>query len=89
MLKLGVDVVVSNTLTKRGHVDAYRQIAARCGAGFKVYHMHGDFKNVHNVPKFILDNMRKNEVDWPGETHVWPNYEKKSADDPDYVFKEG
>jgi len=79
-LSEGMDVVVSNTFTKQGYVDAYRKIAEKHGAEFVVYRMRGDFDNVHSVPVSVLDNMRRNFKDWPGELNVYPNLNQDKAD---------
>lgn len=71
-VSLGMDVVVSNTLTKHGHLDMLRQIAARHGAAFNVYRCNGKFKNQHRVPFQVLQNMEKNLTDWKGELNVFP-----------------
>lgn len=68
----GMDVVVSNTFTKRRYIEAYRKLAEEHGAEFTVYRMHGEFGNVHSVPADVLENMRKNFEDWPGEIDVYP-----------------
>lgn len=72
-LRSGMDVVVSNTFTKRKYVAAYRRLAERAGAGFDVYRMAGRFENVHAVPGDVLENMEKGFEDWPGETVVSPD----------------
>ena len=77
----GMDVIVSNTFTKPGYVEAYRRIAEKYGAKFEVYRMHGDFENVHSVPAGVLQNMRSHFRDWPGEKHVYPNGDSYSVED--------
>lgn len=68
----GMDVVVSNTFTKRKYVAAYVKLAAGRGADISVYRMAGSFKNSHSVPAAVFENMKKNFEDWPGETVVVP-----------------
>ena len=72
-LENGMDVVVSNTFTKKGYVEAYKKVAEDFGAEFVVYRMHGDFENRHNVPADVLENMKSRFADWPGEIDVWPD----------------
>lgn len=71
-LATGCDVVVSNTFTKPGYVEAYRKLAEKNGAELDVYLMHGRFENQHRVPAQILENMAKNLKPWLGEKHVYP-----------------
>lgn len=68
----GMDVVVSNTFTKRRYVAVYMRIAADAGAAFAVYRMAGEFENEHGVPDEVLENMKNGFEDWPGETVVAP-----------------
>lgn len=67
ILAAGADVVVCNTFTKRSFVEGYKRLAEKYGADFEVIRMTGNFQNTHNVPKFILDNMKSHFEDWPGE----------------------
>ena len=71
-LRNGMDVVVSNTFTKRKYVMAYVKLAAERGADVSVYRMTGSFKNSHSVPAAVFENMKKNFEDWLGETIVTP-----------------
>jgi len=83
-LRNGMDVVVSNTFTKRRYVAGYARLAAECGADVSVYRMAGSFKNNHSVPTAVFENMKKNFEDWPGETTVFPagdGYEYSPAGD--------
>lgn len=75
-----MDCVVSNTFTKVGYVEAYRKIAEKHGAEFRVYRMRGEFGNSHSVPDDILKNMREKFRDWPGETYVYPNLNQDRSD---------
>jgi len=85
-LKRGMDVVVSNTFTKRRYVESYANIANMLGCKVKVYRMMGDFVNIHNVPQNILDNMKNNFEDYPGEEFVYPNpyYDKNDNMSTEY-----
>ena len=66
-LTMGMDVVVSNTFTKKRYINVYKAIAEAHGADFEVIRCTGDFGNVHNVPKYILENMKKGFEDYEGE----------------------
>ena len=68
ILKNNSDVVVCNTFTKKRFIEGYKRLAEKYHADFEVIRMTGEFQNIHNVPKFILDNMKSSFEDWPGET---------------------
>jgi len=72
-LRQGIDVCVSNTFTKVRYIDVYKRMAEEYGADFKVYRMMGEFKNIHDVPHFILKSMKDNFEDYEGEIFVYPN----------------
>ena len=72
-LKRGMDVVVSNTFTKKAFVDSYKKIADLFGSKFEVYRMMGNFENIHDVPKMVLENMKNNFEDYPEEKFAFPN----------------
>ena len=77
-LRNGMDVVVSNTFTKRRYIMAYVKLAEKYGADVYVYRMAGSFKNCHSVPAAVFENMKKGFEDWSGEifvTHVEDSYE--------------
>ena len=67
ILSSNCDVCICNTFTKKRFIECYRQLAEHYGAEFEVIRMTGEFKNTHNVPSYILDNMKKSFEDWPGE----------------------
>ena len=71
-LRNGMDVVVSNTFTKRRYIMAYVKLAAKYGADVSVYRMTGSFKNSHSVPAAVFENMKKGFEDWSGEIFVKP-----------------
>lgn len=79
-LKKGMDCVVSNTFTKKRFVDNYVNIGKMFECDIKVYRMMGNFKNEHDVPEDVFNNMKNNFEDYPGEIFVYPNdfnYEMK------------
>lgn len=72
-LKKNMDCVVSNTFVKRCLVDYYVNIAKLFNSNVKIYRMMGNFKNTHNVPEDVFNNMKNNFEDYPGECLVFPN----------------
>ena len=72
-LNQGMDVVVSNTFTKIGYIEAYKRIASEYEAEFKVFRMRGEYENIHHVPENVLKNMKEKFADWYGEINVFPN----------------
>lgn len=72
-LRNGMDIVVSNTFTKRKYIMAYVKLAEKYGADVSVYRMMGSFKNCHSVPAAVFENMKKGFEDWPDETVVVPD----------------
>ena len=63
-------VVVANTNLNLADVNTYVKIANDAYADFEVIAIHGNHKNVHNVPEETLEKMRAKMVDYPGETVV-------------------
>lgn len=74
-LKNKMDVVVSNTFTRKSFVDSYRKMAEYVGADFEVYRMDGsvNFGNVHEVPEEVFQSMKDGFEDYPGEILVKQN----------------
>ena len=72
-LRNGMDVVVSNTFTKRRYIMVYVKLAEKYSADVSVYRMMGSFKNCHSVPAAVFENMKKGFEDWPDETVVVPD----------------
>ena len=66
----GMDVVVSNTFTKKAFVDAYKKIAEKYDANFEVIRCTGNYQNQHNVPKFVFESMKRGFEDYEGEKFV-------------------
>ena len=69
-LSLGMDVVVANTFIKKNFVDSYRKLADKYDADFEVIRCVADFGNVHDVPKFVLEDMKNGFEDYDGEIVV-------------------
>lgn len=69
-LSLGMDVVVSNTFTKCSVITKYIMLADRYGADYEVIRCSGDYGNIHDVPRFVLESMKRGFEDWPGEKIV-------------------
>ena len=59
-LDRGQSVVVSNTFSRKWEILPY----TRMGAEFEVIEMKGNYQNVHNVPQFIVDNMKNRWQEW-------------------------
>lgn len=68
-LSLGMDVCIANTFTRKKYVDFYKGMAEKYNANFRVVRMMHEFGNVHNVPGFVLENMKTHFEDYPGELH--------------------
>ena len=59
-LNLGQSVVVANTFTRKWEILMY----TRMGANFEVIEMNGDYQNIHNVPQFVINNMKNRWEEW-------------------------
>lgn len=66
-LKHGMDVVVSNTFTKKDFIQGYVNICEETKTPYKVIRMENRFGNIHNVPEEVYANMEKGFEDWEGE----------------------
>ena len=69
-LRLGMDVCVVNTSTKKEYVETYRQMAEDLGVDFNVVRIEGDFGSIHSVPPGVMSAMERMFEDWPGETII-------------------
>ena len=69
LLAKGIDVVVCNTFTKRSYITKYIALAKESNAEVEVIKVIGrpEWKNIHNVPANVYENMKKSFEDWPGE----------------------
>lgn len=76
-ISCGCDVVVSNTFTRKSFVDVYKSIAEKNNSNFVVYRMMGEFQNVHNVPKDVLENMKSGFEEYPKEILVFPTVDEE------------
>lgn len=65
-LKAGMDVVVSNTFTKKSFVDKYVQLDPNT----KVIRLETQYGNIHNVPDAVQHSMKDTFEDYPGEEIV-------------------
>jgi len=72
-LKRGMDVVISNTFTKREFIDSYRRIAELYCCDFEVYRMMGEFQNIHDVPDSVFNSMKTHFDDYEDEIFVYPD----------------
>lgn len=69
-LENGIDVCVCNTFTKRRFIEAYQRLAAKHGAGFKVYRCIGEYANTHGLDSKKVESFKKAMEDWDGEVIV-------------------
>lgn len=72
LLSKGIDVVVCNTFTKRRYIKTYIDLAKENNADVEVIKVIGrpEWKNIHNVPAPVYENMKSHFEDWPGEITV-------------------
>jgi predicted kinase len=57
-LRLGNNVVVSNTFSQRWEMQPYIDMAKELGAELEIVTMTGDYGSVHNVPYATVEKMR-------------------------------
>lgn len=69
-LRGGKDVVISNVFVTKKAIDRYVKAAKNLGADVKVIKFDKNFGNVHDVPKDVYANMKRNFQDYPGEIHI-------------------
>lgn len=69
-LSRGVSVVVSNTFTKRKYLKPYIDLAERYGHEHAVVRIDTYYGNVHDVPKEVVESMKRGFEDYEGETVV-------------------
>ena len=58
-IKLGFDVVVSNTFTRRWEMQPYINVAESNGYRVNIIVATGDYGNVHGVPDAAIESMRQ------------------------------
>ena len=80
-LKNGMDVVISNTFTKKAFVDSYTELVKKYKCNFEIYRMMGNFKDIHNVPEDVLKSMKDGFEDYEGEKFVYPNFSYNPDDE--------
>jgi predicted kinase len=66
----GMDVVVSNTFTRRFEFDNYIQEAKKHGVEIVVYRMTAQYQNTHDVPEDVIQIMKNRFEDYDGEILV-------------------
>lgn len=69
-LELGMDVVVSNTFTKRKFIEGYYKLAEKYNADFEVIRCTGNYQNIHDVPSYVMKSMKHGFEDWDNEIYV-------------------
>jgi len=57
-MKMGKNVIVDNTNTKRWEVKPYVESAIQLGYDVQFIRCVGEFVNIHNVPPSIVESMR-------------------------------
>ena len=85
----GMDVVVSNTFTRREFIEPYEVFAKEHGITVKVYHMTGSYENCHEVPEDVIKRMKNNFQTYDGEFIQQPDHNKDwfLPEDTEWVFK--
>lgn len=58
MMQNGSDVIVSNTSLIKKEAKPYMDLAKKYGYKIEIHHMTGQFKNVHGVPDWKVEEMR-------------------------------
>lgn len=58
-LEQGESVVVANTFVQVREAQPYMDMAEEFGAILKIVVADGDFKNIHEVPKSVTENMKE------------------------------
>ncbi|MCC9620100.1 ATP-binding protein [Thalassospira sp. MA62] len=66
-LSAGKDVVVSNTFTRFREMKPYITMAEQHDIRLQIVECHGQFGNIHMVPKDTLADMRKRWEDLPAK----------------------
>lgn len=67
LLSCKADVIVANTFTRRAYIEPYRRLAEECGVDFIVETMTGQYRSTHGVPTEVIERMKDDWEDWPGE----------------------
>jgi predicted kinase len=68
-LKQGMDCAAVGTFTKVEHFQDYIKFCEQVQIPYKVIHCLTDFGNIHNVPKEVLDKMKSEMENYPGELY--------------------
>jgi len=69
-LRCGMDVVVSNTFTRKRFIDSYVEFAKELHITTKVIRLETNYGNIHDVPKSVFESMKKGFEDYEGEKIV-------------------
>ena len=69
-LKLGIDVIVSNTFTTHKELKDYIELAKEFNIPLVVYRMTKEYGSIHNVPTETIKKMKERFVDYEGEILV-------------------
>lgn len=63
----GESIIVANTFTRRFEIDPYIKMANDLNIPYTIYRSNARYKNVHNVPDSIVQNMIDRMEDIDGE----------------------
>lgn len=74
----GATVIVANTFIKHVHMAELINAADSLGIPQVVFRMTGKHKDIHNVPKDIVENMRANMEDYEYEIQT-PGFDSKDG----------
>ena len=66
----GMDLVISNTFTRRFEMQFYLDLANRLGYEVCVFKARGNFGSIHNVPEESMKAMRDRWEDFEGELRL-------------------
>jgi predicted kinase len=69
-LEDGKKVVVSNTFINKKEVDRYLDMAKELGKTYEVLRTSKEYGSIHNVPKEVIDKMKKSIVNVKGEKRI-------------------
>lgn len=60
-------IAACNTFSRRWEIAPYIEACKKAGVDFSIVRMDGAFNNVHGVPEYVIDNMRKRFENVDGE----------------------
>lgn len=57
-MEVGLDVVVSNTFTRKWEMEPYMKLADKYDYTVVIRTEKGEYPNIHNVPQEVIDRMK-------------------------------